>query len=359
MPWHDAVLVAVCAALAIAEALVRTDLPARLLSLGLCLWVVLLLPFRRRLPFAVFCAAFGVVVVVDIALFAAGVRSDGLYTNIVILVLPYALCRWGAGRDILVGLGLLVVVYVTSVFTGAVHNASEAIGSAVVLLLPAAIGTSLRFRATAQQRALDAARAHERERLARDLHDTVAHHVSAIVIQAQAGRLVGRARPDVADNAFATIEAEGARALTELRTLVGLLRDGDVPLSARAGIADLQALARRLDDGRVITVRIDDAIDVDTISPTLQATLFRIAQESVTNALRHARNATTIAVRLERGVPGFVRLVVDDDGAPGVGGPAGFGIVGMRERARMFGGTLDAGRTPEGWRVVAVLPERA
>ena len=131
-----------------------------------------------------------------------------------------------------------------------------------------------------------------------------------------------------------------------------------MPLSARAGIADLQALARALDDGRVITVRIDDDIAVDTISPTVQATLFRIAQESVTNALRHARNATTIAVRLQRG-PGALRLVVDDDGAPGVGGPAGFGITGMRERARLFGGSLDAGRTNEGWRVVAVVPERA
>jgi len=182
-------------------------------------------------------------------------------------------------------------------------------------------------------------------------------HVSAMVIQAQAGRLVGRARPDVAEGAFAAIEAEGARALTELRSLVGILREGSAPLGASPGLHDLEALARTLDDGRVIETVV--APDLFGLGATFQATLFRVAQEGVTNALRHAHNATRISVCVE-GDDEEVRIRVDDDGNgngnEGVGA-SGYGIAGMAERARLVGGILSAGPRQEGgWRVEAILP---
>lgn len=331
----------------------RDDVPARPAAIAVSLWVVGLLAFRRAHPFFVFCAAFGVVVVVDIAVFVAGAHWDGLYVNTAILLLPWSLCRWGSGREALVGSGVLVVVYLTSLATGGMKDVADGIGAAVVMALPAALGASARFRAAAQARDLETARARERERLARDLHDTVAHHVSAMVIQAQAGRLVGRARPDVGEAAFAAIEAEGARALKELRSLVGILREGSVPLGTH-GLKDIEALARTLDDGRVIETAV--AGDLAPLGATFQATLFRVAQEGVTNALRHAQNATRISVCVD-GDDEEVRVCIDDDGDGDPVIAAGYGIAGMAERARLVGGTLTAGpRAGGGWRVLAILP---
>jgi signal transduction histidine kinase len=359
-PWLDIALVAVLAPLAIVEALVRDDVPGRPLALASALVVIALLAWRQRHPFLVFCAAFAIAVGVDVVAFVVGAPSEPLYVSAAILFLPYSLFRWGAGRHAVIGLGVLALVYVSSAATDEMKDVSERIGAAVVLLMPAAIGAAVRFRAQAQRREVDAVRSRERERLARDLHDTVAHHVSAIAIQAQAGRVVLRKQPDAAERALAAIEAEASRALVELRSLVGILREGDAPLAPQPGLKDVERLARDsgdTGDGRVVDVVLRG--DLDGLRPSVEAAVFRIAQEAVTNAVRHARDATRIAVTVDGERQG-VRVCIEDDGAtaaPADTRTLGYGLAGMAERASLLGGTFRAGpREERGWRVEAFIP---
>src|ERR687888_2378315 len=112
------------------------------------------------------------------------------------------------------------------------------------LPLPAALGASIRYRASSRLREADQVRLREREQLARELHDTVAHHVSAIAVRAQAGRTVAASRPDAAVDALAVIEEAASRTLADLRALVGTLRDGeDADLAPQRGVADIARLA--------------------------------------------------------------------------------------------------------------------
>src|SRR5690606_21745829 len=127
----------------------------------------------------------------------------------------YALVRWASGRDIAVGSAVVMTsatVCVISDYTGV----GDTIGGYAVLGITAAIGLAIRFRGRARQRELEGVRSAERERLARDLHDTVAHHVSAIAIRAQAGIAVAPTRPDAAVDALRVIEAEASRTLAEM-----------------------------------------------------------------------------------------------------------------------------------------------
>jgi signal transduction histidine kinase len=227
----------------------------------------------------------------------------------------------------------------------------------VFLLFPAALGASVRYRASARLREREQVQLREREQLARELHDTVAHHVSAIAIQAQAGRIVAPQSPDGAVRALAAIEEAASRTLEEMRTIVAALRDADEPDRApQQGVADIERLARDAALGPRIAVELSG--DLDALRPSVGAATYRLAQESITNALRHARHATRIDVRVA-GEEHCVRLTVSDDGdASAAGrGASGFGLVGMRERAALLGGTLEAGPSPgRGWTVSAVLP---
>src|SRR5690606_35765552 len=135
----------------------------------------------------------------------------------------------------------------------------------------------------------------ERADLARDLHDTIAHHVSAIAVQAQAGQAV--ADPERARDVLAAIEREAAAALAEMRTVVGTLRNGDgAELTPQRGIGDLGRLAGT---GGALAVDVDVGTDVGPIGQPVSAAIFRIAQESITTATRHARGATRVVVRVE------------------------------------------------------------
>jgi signal transduction histidine kinase len=235
----------------------------------------------------------------------------------------------------------------------------DAIGGLTVLLLPAAIGGMVRYQATARTRELDEVKHREREQLARELHDTVAHHVSAIIIQAQAGQALASTQPGTAVEVLAVIEAEASRTLTEMRSIVGALRQNDsAALMPQQGIADIPRLADSTP--AKITVDVELAGDLTGIEPVVDAAAYRIAQESVTNAVRHATNATRVDIHVITS-PDVVRLTVVDDGhahgAPAVGG---YGLIGMAERAKLLGGSLDAGRGPDGgWRITAELPRRA
>ncbi|NUP10684.1 MAG: sensor histidine kinase [Polyangiaceae bacterium] len=351
----DRALVFVLVPTAIAEGLLRDGLAMRPVEIAIAVIVVGTLWFRRTHPLGAVGVAFGLAIASIGAAFA-GVEINGLYTQTCLLLLPYSLLRWGSGREIAVGLAIVAGTYVVSALRGDMKHASDAIGSAMVLLFPAVLGASVRFRDDAHRRDVDHARLREREVLARELHDTVAHHVAAIAIQAQGGRAVLATRPEAAASALAAIEDEAARALAELRILVSALRDDPRRQHAPpAGIEDLGRLAQGAGDGPAVEIELVGALDA--LAPSVQAAIYRMAQESITNARRHARKATRIHVRLAA-EDASVRLTVRDDGERTAARPrSGFGLVGMTERAQLLGGTLRAGPDDRGgWTVEAVLP---
>jgi signal transduction histidine kinase len=268
--------------------------------------------------------------------------------------LPYALVRWGSGREMVTG-SALVLAYAGLTMVLDELTAADVVGGFAVLLAAMALGAALRYRARARLRELDQAKLVERERLARDLHDTVAHHVSAMAIRAQAGLATAATDPAAATDALRLIEAEASRALAEMRAMVRALRRGEpAELGPSPRIADLERLAGRPGGGPAIAVEIDG--DVDEVPSTIGSAIYRLAQESVTNARRHARQATRIEVRVTADETA-VHLRVSNDGASEPASEPGYGLVGMIERAELLGGTCSAGPNPGGgWTVTATLP---
>jgi len=201
------------------------------------------------------------------------------------------------------------------------------------------------------------AAADERGRLAREVHDVVAHSLSVIVVQAGAGRRAADGVPDEVREVLASIERTGREALGDIRRLLGVLRPGgDDGRAPQPGLAALPALVERFRAlGLAVAIEADGGPDVPA---TIDLSAYRIVQEALTNCLRHARGAAVrVAVRREAGAV----LVEVGNGPGGVdgGGPAGggHGLDGMRERAAVYGGELEAGPLPGGgWRVRARLP---
>jgi signal transduction histidine kinase len=352
--WRDWVLVAVLIPEAILEGLLRPGLPYRALSVVVAAGLVPTLLWRRSRPLLM-------VLLVSVVLGVVGILTAGRapvqYTMVYVLILIYALMRWGSGRDAVIGAALIIGRQMLMSLL-VVTQFSKVVGAVVVLVLAMATGVLFRYRAGAELRALDRARLLERERLARDLHDTVAHHVSAIAVRAQAGLAAMASQPSAAGEALEVIEAEASRTLAEMRGMVRVLRrDEPAELAPGPSIADLDALASQNHGGPPVSVLVNG--DFTAVSPPLVTAIYRLAQESVTNARRHARHATRIEVRVDAETA-QVRLRVTDDGAaraaPLAGGP-GYGLVGMRERTHLLGGSFEAGPDPgQGWTVTAVLP---
>lgn len=199
--------------------------------------------------------------------------------------------------------------------------------------------------------------AEERTRIARELHDVVAHSVSVMVVQAQAG-------PRLADDpqrtaiTFESIESSGREALVELRRLLGILRTGDKQLAVgpQPGLASLDALVEQVRHaGLAVELRVGG--EQAPLSPGLDLSAYRIVQEALTNTLKHAGAAHAEVVVRYR--PSEIELEILDDGsgAPSSANGAGHGLIGMRERAALYGGHLDVGARPEGgYSVHATLP---
>lgn len=355
--WWDRWLVFALVATAIVEGAVRADVALRPLAIAIAVGLAFTLLWRRSHPLAVVAIDFGVITALNIVAILTSEPSVGLYTMAFILLLPYALLRWGSEREIVIGLGAILVGFGTGIAAD-YTDAGEAIAGFVFAMSPAFIGAVVRYRSTARAGAREKMVLREREQLARELHDTVAHHVSAIAIRAQAGRTLAPTDPDAALEALLIIEEEASRTLGDMRTMVGALRRGEEPdLAPLPGIADISRLSGRVTDKPRIELSVSGP--VDDITPAIDAAIYRLAQESITNAVRHARNATTVAVTVE-GDGRQVRLTVSDDGQTfrGADHPEpGFGLIGMRERARLLGGSLDAGPDAGGgWTVTAILP---
>jgi len=355
---RDAALVAVVVLAVVLEGVLRTDVLWRPIAVAFAIVLAAALPWRRVRPLAVVSLTFGASIVLNVAALALGARSVGLGAMVYVLVVVYALYRWGAGREILLGSAVVVAAVVLGIARDRTPLA-EVPAAVLVATLPAVLGAAVRSADRSRRRGLEHVRTREREQLARELHDTVAHHVSAMVVRAQAGQLVAAAEPAAAIEALEVIEAEGARALAEMRSLVGVLRQsGSVPLAPIGTLADVQRLAR--DDPDEAPPRVTVALtgELDGLDPIVAAALYRIAQEAVTNALRHAREVTRVDVEVQ-GCADGVRLSVRDDGeaVTSLRDTTGFGIAGMAERAALLGGALYAGRGQHGgWLVEASLP---
>jgi len=352
---RDWVVLAVVVVAALLEGILREDLPLRVLSTTLTVGLAPTLLWRRTHPLAMVAVAFGTSAVVDVGLIIADAPALEMVSMIYFLLLPYALFRWGSGRDATVGLGIIVVPATIGLFVSW-SGVGDAIGGVAVLASSMVLGVSVRTQHGARQRRLEQAKSEERVLLARELHDTVAHHVSAIAIQAQAGRALAATSPGASLEALEVIEAEASRTLAEMRAMVRMLRNHEpADYAPQNGVADLERLVGASPAGPRVEVALSG--DLTALPAAVDSAVFRIAQEAVTNARRHARNATRVDVRVV-GNGTSVHLVVRDDGDPvWAGSPPGFGVTGMVERAALLGGTCVAGPSGDrGWAVDAVLP---
>ena len=245
------------------------------------------------------------------------------------------------------------------------------IGSpAALLALPAAllwgvalaVGLILRDADTRHRAELAGVRAGERLQLARELHDLIAHHVSGIVVRAQAARAIAEKSPQDPVPVYAEIEQAAAEALTATRQLVGMLRaDGPVAVLPGSGLGDAirTAIADHGDLDAELDVDVAAAVDELPVPPEVVVTAHRLVLEALTNVRRHAPNATRVTLRATLD-HGHAVLDIHNDRAGGRAG-SGYGLAGMAERVSALGGSLRAGaERGRGWRITARLPvERA
>ncbi|RSM70889.1 two-component sensor histidine kinase [Actinoplanes sp. ATCC 53533] len=343
------------------------------LSYGMLVGVALM--WRRHRPVAVLA----VVAALSAAVAPIEVGGTQLHSGMLLVALAVAThavvahaasLRTAAGCAVAALLAGAVLVVRPSTESGSIDLVD--LGSAVTDLAAFAgvvwaAALSVRFfrqqRVTAEERRGNAERertqltrvavAEERARIARELHDIVAHSLSVIVLQANGGEYAFDHDPGRAREALRTIGATGGDALDEIRHLVQILRDDDDHEPSR-----VYAVTSAVERARAAGVAVD--LSVDGTPPEVPGgvalAVYRIVQESLTNTLKHAGPAPSATVRVVYR-PGAVELDVTDTGAGGTTPPAGgHGLVGMRERATLYGGTFDAGPSLAGWRVRARIP---
>lgn len=353
-------------------------LPRDLMRTGFTPWSVvvdlaLVLPliFRRRAPFVVF----GVIALVAFTQWATGFELTGA---LALLVALYAVAAYELRRLAWVAAGVTEV----GIVLATLRWAPEGEELAALLLLngsaaaPFVAGLAARTRraylASLEERAARLERerdqqgriaaAAERARIASELHDVVAHHVSVMVALADGAALTAPRDTESAAAAMRQVSSTGRQALREMRRLLGVLHEDrpDAELAPQPGVADLDAL---LDGVRatglpVTSVRTGAPVD---ISAGAGLVVYRVAQEALTNTLKHARDASGARLELHVGADGLDLDITDDGRSPALAHAAGtgtttsgvgFGVAGMTRRAEVYGGTLEAGPGPQGgWRV--------
>nr|WP_296767312.1 sensor histidine kinase [Rhodococcus sp. (in: high G+C Gram-positive bacteria)] len=210
-----------------------------------------------------------------------------------------------------------------------------------------------------RDRRAEEAVAMERTRIARELHDVIAHGVSVMVVQADGASYAIRRDPDKAEQAVANISATGRTALAELRRTVALLRTtqsaDDMPQYGTAGLAKVVDMMSRAG----LNVELEQTGNLDDISPAISLGIHRVVQESLTNVLRHAGHNPRAHVSVVRRDDDVLVEIIDNGSEPVVKAVEGTGngVLGMRERVAVLQGSLQVGRTPDGqWRVRAELP---
>lgn len=362
--WRDWVLVTTLLCTTVVEVVFQSDLVWPLLSVPFVLLAIASLLWRRTLPFLVTGGMYSLLALTNVVTILWSSQEWNMYSTACILILPYSLFRWGSGRHMLLTTPIVAVTALMQSF-GPEAALSDGPISLLFFFVPAELGYLIRSRRLTRQRTFEKMKLQERELLARELHDTVAHHVSAIAIQAQAGRFLADSESlKGAANALAIIEEEASRALEEMRLMVEVLRDGETPdMAPQRGVAEIEDLARTLSSAsqQIVFSQIGD---LSGLGAAVEAAIYRIAQESITNAVRHAQGARHIRVDVLADGE-MVELRVEDDGRAGAGGvnPSGYGLVGMAERATLLGGTFQAGPRPltegfGGWLVQARIPRQ-
>jgi signal transduction histidine kinase len=275
----------------------------------------------------------------------------------------YALTVWTTPRQFVAGAAFVVITDVAAAAgsSGTLDRSVPfgVVTLAVMLLVRRVIGDRERRAALAErERDLVAREAvvEERARIARELHDAIAHNVSMMVVQAGAERRVLKSEEGLTREVLETIEQIGRGALTEMRRLVGMLRaDADDPLAPQPGLSDLPTLVARV-RAAGLPVDLDVHGERRDLPIGIELSAYRIVQEALTNALKHAGD-TSARVRVRYGRDSL-ELEIEDDGGGGSSTPVGgggHGLVGMRERVALYGGRFDAGARPSGGFAIRVL----
>jgi signal transduction histidine kinase len=219
------------------------------------------------------------------------------------------------------------------------------------------LGRAVRTRAGRAEERIRSAAADERSRMARDLHDVISHSVGVMVVQAGAARVALSIDPDAARRSLEEIESTGRRTLEELRRLLGVLRAETPERMPQPGLAALGALVEQVrKTGLPVELELEG--ERRELLPGVELAAFRIVQEALTNVIKHAPGAEArvrVALLAEELV-----LEIENDGRVNGAVGSGFGLAGMRERAVMYGGSLEAGVASDGrFRVLARLPTRS
>jgi signal transduction histidine kinase len=336
--------------------------------------LILPLVLRRRAPVVSFTA-------ICVLLLVQTVLVDtSRYGDVALLLGLYAIASYGPPWAVWGGLGagLLGAAVATADWIGGHNDARTTTFSFIALatvvfaswLLGYLSRTRRAYVAALEDRAAqlerDAAQqaqiatAAERARIAREMHDVVAHSLSIMVVQADGALYASRRRPEQAVETLRTISSTGRASLAEMRKLLGLLRDdesSDATLAPVPGAADLLDLVEQL-RASGLTISLDVTGDLQRVGAATGLTTYRIVQEALTNTLKHGGPDVSAAVDV-RVTTDSVRIRVDDDGRGSTAADDGngHGIVGMRERIAVHAGQVDAGPRPGGgFRVAAVVP---
>jgi signal transduction histidine kinase len=316
--------------------------------------------FRRDVPLPLVAVA----VIVPVVAAQRSGQLEPLFFEVSLLA--FVVARWSSSLRTAMALGVLAAA--TPVAVSLVQNPSEiAVAIWIIgIVFPWVLGRAFARQAqlttqleAAQGELAEQALLAERRRIARDVHDFVGHGLAAVMLQVTSARHVLRRDPASAEEALRSAEAVGRLSMEELRRTVGLLRSEDEagvapPLPSAEEVAALVEHARAAG----LAVELRTRGDLARVPQTVGVAVYRIAQEALANAARHAPRARTV-LELEL-AGGQVRLVAETSGqvaAPAADGERPrYGLVGMRERAVALGGELTAGPTPEGWRVSCRLP---
>ena len=365
-PVLDVVLAVVLGCYAALDALRTADFPhPHGVSAALVAVSAAFLALRRVRPLTALTGALGGLAAVYLAL---GHYEAGAAVLIVVIA-TYSAGAYGRNLPFTVA-----VAFAFGVTTGLRQPAAEALPdmawSWAVLALALGVGlTARRLRGQSQsaqrqvrqmqqeQQALtEAAARQERQRIARELHDIISHGLGVVVLQAGAAEQVLDQDPGKAREAMQLIRATGQEAITELGTLVALIRDEQPPgRDPQPTLRDVERLAATTRSaGLAVTVQTDG--QPRDLPASVELNAYRVIQEGLTNALKHAPGSTVQVVL--RYHPGGLDVEVRDDGTDTAGGPGSRrGLAGLRERAAVFGGQFEAGRDPQGgWKVRASFP---
>jgi signal transduction histidine kinase len=317
----------------------------------------LALVFRRRWPLGVLVAVEAISLAYSARTYPEGGTGFtvfvALYT-VAVAVDRRRLVAIATAAAVALAVAMEVFLYGTTMIEG------EPVYVAIVMLSATWLGEAVRNRrayvAELRDRAERAERTREEEarrrvdeermRIARELHDVVSHTIGVISVQAGVAAHLLERRPDKAGAALATIRHASDEALGELHAMLGVLRqpDGRAPLAPAPGLAQLDALVAQAEGaGLRVEVAVQDAAH---LPPTVDLACYRIVQESLTNVVRHAGASHATVTVAADGDALVVEVTDDGNGAPASGNGARQGIVGMRERARALGGTLQAGGVP-------------